>query len=614
MSLMAELNRRKVFKVGAAYLVVAWLAVQVASIALPAFEAPAWVLRVFILVLMLGLPITLVLTWAIEAGPEGLKFEPSPVGSKRMYAISAGLAALALVWYFLGAPALRPGEKAVASADSAAPAAVASAAPATPAISDKSIAVLAFADMSPGRDQEYLGDGIAEEILNALAKLEGLKVAGRTSAFHFKGRNEDLRTIGQTLGVAHVLEGSVRKQGERVRITAQLIRVGDGFHLWSETYDGDLADVFALQERIARAVTDQLEVMLEAGDQAPLVRTGTRNPEAYSLYLQASVIFNRRDGDRFPEAQALLEQAIALDPGYARAWSRLAAMQSLSINFRTVDFDGLMATVQAAAERASALDPDLGEPHAVLAMMRGNGRHYLDERVSMARALELEPNDMTSNVWYGVSLSKSGYLREAEAQLDRALALDPLLPIGLLWRAVLHIRDGELDIAERQLRLAADGGLSFVGIGEAELAQARGRREAGIAALTRGLRQFATGFPPEAPALFARACFDDAAAQAEARLMFAAAEADQHIDLPAVIPYVYFCTGETERALTLLRDRRTSNDALVTGALLRGRWPEALRSPLFPEVARDIGWAALWDQYGPPDLCRKAENGDYVCQ
>src|SRR5262249_23637650 len=161
---------------------------------------------------------------------------------------------------------------------------------------------------------------ITEELLDALARVKGLKVAGRTSSFHFKGKNEDLRTIGETLGVENLVEGSVRKQGNRVRITAQLIQVTDGMHRWSRTFDGDLTNVFDVQESIARAITEELKVVLQGDGTGRLVPVATSNPEAYALYLQATAIFNRRDGARFPDAIGQLEQALRLDPGYARGW------------------------------------------------------------------------------------------------------------------------------------------------------------------------------------------------------------------------------------------------------------------------------------------------------
>lgn len=250
MSLVAELQRRKVFKVGAAYLVVGWLLIQVAATVGPQLNLPEWAPRLITLLILLGFPIALVVAWVFDVTPDGVKLDAGVSGSKRVFAAAAVMMALSLGWYLhekeMGTGPARP--KVVASPPISVP--------------TKSIAVLAFTDLSPKHDQDYFSDGIAEELLNALVKMQDLKVAGRTSSFYYKGRNEDLRTIGKALGVANVLEGSVRTQGNKVRITAQLIRSMDGFHLWSESYDGDLSDVFKLQENIARAITEALMSLL----------------------------------------------------------------------------------------------------------------------------------------------------------------------------------------------------------------------------------------------------------------------------------------------------------------------------------------------------------------
>jgi TolB-like protein len=234
MSFISELSRRKVIKVGGAYLVAAWLAVQAASIGFPAFDAPPWALRVFILVVLLGFPMALVFAWAFDITPQGVRTETGARSGRVVALIAFALAALAFVWYFKGQPSYRTETQAQAPQAAKTTAATTEsdkAANATTPINSKSIAVLPFTDLSPDHDQEYFSDGMAEELLNALAKVKDLKVAGRTSSFHFKGKNEDLRTVGQALAVANVLEGSVRKQGNKVRITAQLIQASDGFHL-----------------------------------------------------------------------------------------------------------------------------------------------------------------------------------------------------------------------------------------------------------------------------------------------------------------------------------------------------------------------------------------------
>jgi len=233
---------------------------------------------------------------------------------------------------------------------------------------------------------------MAEEILNALAKIDALKVAGRTSSFYFKGKNESIQTIGRLLGVAHVLEGSVRKQGDRVRITAQLIEVEGGFRLWSEDYDGELNDVFELQEQIARSITDALRVVLDADQQRRLVPKVTELPEAYALFLQATAIFNRRDSRRFLRGIEQLEEAVTIDPAYARAHARLASMYAIASEYTPIDLDKALSGAREHAGIAIALDATMAEPHAAMARVHGAQRHNVDELAAFERALKLEPN------------------------------------------------------------------------------------------------------------------------------------------------------------------------------------------------------------------------------
>ena len=479
---------------------------------------------------------------------------------------------------------------------------------------EKSIAVLPFVNMSADKDNEYFSDGISEEILNALTKVADLKVAGRTSSFFFKGKNENLTTIGNTLGVAHVLEGSVRKQGGKVRITAQLIRTKDGFHLWSDTYDGDLSDVFALQEKIARAITSELKVVLRGTQATRLVDAGTANPEAYALYLQASATFNRRDSARYAEAMKQLEQAITLDPRFARAYSRLAALYGVALSAGTVDFDVAIAAAEKFALRASQLDPTLAEPHAVLNLNFRYQRKYREANQAGARALALEPDDVTTNFWHALDLIQAGYLRRGIAALDRTLQLDPLLPNALLWRGRAHIDDGELEQGERLLRRAAEGGHSFAGIGLSRLEQARGNRDAAISQLAAGLEYFSTAFPAGAAEVFARACYGDAEAKTRALALIDAHLASKPSHVSGVVAYVLVHSGEPARAFALLQDTPTTNDGLVMGELFGPPLAAARRAPEFAEFVRRMGLAAYWDEAGPPDQCRKDAKGDYACE
>src|SRR5437868_3995282 len=272
----AELKRRNVYKVAVAYAVVAWLLIQAASIILPTFEAPAWVMKVLIAAVAVGLPIAIVLAWAFEITPEGIVRAEEVIPNQsiarktgnRLNILIVAVMALAIALLLFQIYRTRqPSAKSVAAA--------------APEVTGKSIAVLPFVDMSQGKDQEYFCDGISEEILDALAKVEGLRVVARTSSFSFKGKNADVNEVATKLNVANVLEGSLRRSGNRVRITAQLI-ARDGFHLWSETYDRELHDVFAMQDEITRAIVDALKIKLALAPTKP----AAHDAEAHDLYLR----------------------------------------------------------------------------------------------------------------------------------------------------------------------------------------------------------------------------------------------------------------------------------------------------------------------------------------
>ncbi len=611
MSLFDELKRRKVFKVGAAYLVVAWLSVQAASIGFPAFDAPPWALRIFILVIFLGFPISLVFAWAFEVTPDGLKTE-GVRGSKRFLLITAGLAALAFAWYFKGQPAYLDARQTQTVSETVSAGVAAAAAPSAP-ISKKSIAVLPFVNMSADKDQEYFSDGISEEILNALAQVKDLKVAGRTSSFQYKGKNNDLRAVGQALGVAHILEGSVRKQGDKVRITAQLIQTDSGFHLWSESYDGDLKDVFQLQESIARSITDKLQVILQGDQVQRLVEAPTKNTEAYTLYLQATQVFNRRDGARFPAAIAQLEQALKLDANFARAHARLAAMQSVAANYDPGVRDSAAKAVEEHARLATKLDPRLAEPHAALGALYTRQRRYVEAFESLDRALELDPNDVTANFWHATLLCTTGYLTKCDAELDRVLEIDPMMPNALSWRGRELVRTGDLAKAELLLRRSEDVGLAHAGLSLGVLADARGNQAEAEKYWALGNRPFLNEFPAGSAEIIAHGLYSDAAAKAKAIEVIDQYLATKPETLSAVAISALMQLGQPQRALALARRGITSNEAILLNPLWDNTGVGVRTSPEFIAFARDIGLVRLWDKLGPPDLCAKNGKGDYVC-
>ena len=622
MSFLTELRRRNVVRMAGLYLVGAWLITQVADTVLPMFGAPGWLPRSIVILLAIGFIPALVFAWVFELTPEGLKRDAdvkpeesiAAQTARRMEHMIVVVLLLAVGYFCFDKFALAPRRDAALVSATARTIKAETGATRKAPINEKSIAVLPFANMSADRENEYFSDGIAEEILNALAHVDDLKVAGRTSSFYFKGRNESLATIGETLGVAHVLEGSVRKQGDKVRITAQLIRVQDGFHQWSETYDGDLKDVFALQERIAQAITEKLQVTLSGKQAQQLVNAGTDNPDAYSLYLQATAIFNHRDGPRFADAVRQLEQAIALDPGFARAHSRLAALYAIYGNYNTADFDRAMKSVDEHARRASALDPGLAEPHAALALANSGRRQYLQARANFKRALAIDPDDVTTGFWYATDLIVTGYVREGSAQLDRVLQLDPMLPNALLWRGIQAVFDGDLAGGERLLLRARDAGHVFVGLGFRSLHAARGEHAAAVAALTAGMLYFTQAFPASVRPIFAAAVHGDAKAKQEALRIIDAHLATRPRRVAGVAPYVLVRSGEVRRGLRLMQQAPTSNDAMLMSELFGDRSLSAITAPEFPEFARKTGLAALWDVHGPPDRCRRQPSGDYTCK
>ena len=426
MTLFNELTRRKVFKVGAAYLVVAWLAVQAASIAFPAFEAPGWALRIFILIALLGFPISLVFAWAFDMTPDGLKPETGSRSSKIIFAIVAVLVLLAFAWYFKGQPTYRePAEtNAQTSTNNAAKSDV--------TIGKNSIAVMPFVNMSSDKEQEYFSDGMTEEILNALANVPNLAVTARTSVFSLKGQNKDVREIGKLLGVAYVLEGSVRKADGKVRITAQLIRTDNGFHLWSETYDRKLENVFDLQAELAGAIAKALELPLGLGGDAALVSERSSDPQAYAMYLQARAAYRAR-GDGVKKSIELYRAALKRDPKFAPAWaglaSSLAVQQFYLADNQKQSIPQLMMEAEAAGKKALALSPDLLSAHIALGSLYTNQWRWALAEQHFKKALALNPTDPEFYFAYTDWLSSTGRFDEALQAAEKAVELDPLAPM-----------------------------------------------------------------------------------------------------------------------------------------------------------------------------------------
>jgi TolB-like protein len=411
----AELKRRNVYKVAVAYGVAGWLLIQVTATIVPALHIPDFVTSAVVVVTLVGFPVALVIAWAFEMTPEGMKrtheVAPGsvlPYWSKRKFAtFIVGIAVLAaglLAYQLLRAPL-----PAVAAAPES-----------------RSIAVLPLLNESGDPKDEYFSDGLSEELIAALAQIKELKVIGRSSSFRFKDRKEEPKTIGEKLGVATLLEGTVRKQGDRVRIVAELINAADGIELWTRTFDRELKDIFGVQQEIAAAVASALKVTLLGGNEQALVKSATENAEAHNAYLQAHFHFLRRNLEDYRKAITYFDQAIQLDPNYALAYAERSELWTLM-----GDLTGERATSYAKArsdaEKAVKIAPALGEAHAALGWVLFFGEWKFSEgRSELERAKELSPANPTINDLLARVIVYLGRIDEAERQARQAVELDPL--------------------------------------------------------------------------------------------------------------------------------------------------------------------------------------------
>ena len=482
----AELKRRNVYKVAIAYGVVAWLLIQAASIFFPAFDAPPWAIKIFIIVIVLGFPVALVLSWAFEITPEGIKLESEVAPNesithrtgRKIVGITVLLAVIAaglLAFNLFRTKPTTPGT-------TAAP------------ITDKSVAVLAFANLSDDKGSEYFSDGISEELLTVLQKIPGLHVAARTSAFSFKGKNATAQEIGQKLGVAHLVEGSVRKAGDVVRIAARLTRADTGEQLWSENYTRNLKDVFAVQTELAQTIVGQLSGQLTNGAADSVIQAqvqaaekgGTKNVEAHEHYLQGRFYSDRHSEKSAGEALAAYQRAVELDPAFALAWAGLAQTHVWYCQFSTeagrTGFDTHLAGAREATARALSLEPNL--PEALLArseielnfdfdwkgaaktlgtalamapadpalriaagnleLVRGDTTRAID---LYRQAVVLDPLNPRARAYLAFNLAVAGQLAEARAEFPRVVELNPAAPWAHAGLGLAFLIEGKFEEA-----------------------------------------------------------------------------------------------------------------------------------------------------------------------
>jgi TolB-like protein/thioredoxin-like negative regulator of GroEL len=432
MSLFAELKRRNVFRVAAAYILIGWLVMQIGEVMAPALHLPEWIVSALAFFVILGFPFAMFFAWAFEMTPEGLKREKdvrrdqsvTPVTGRKLDFAIIGLLVLALGYFAFDRFVLAPGRD-KARIDAAMETARQQAAASEPAVANASIAVLPFVNMSSDPEQEYFSDGLSEELLNLLARIPNLQVAARTSSFSFKGQNLEIREIAQKLGVAHVLEGSVRKSGKQLRITAQLIQADNGFHLWSETWDRNLDNIFAIQDEIAANVVEALKVTLLG--EVPSARE--TDPQAYQLFLQAQYFARQRSAASLQRAVELYQQAVAIDARYAPAWAELAYAYLWLAASGGMPIDEGNALADQAVQTALDIDPDYGWAHMVHASsLVINKFRFREGQAVYKRAHELDPGNAMLRQALAFGGSLFGLFDEAVTHQLSAIALDPVMP------------------------------------------------------------------------------------------------------------------------------------------------------------------------------------------
>ena len=591
------------------YLVGAWLITQVAGTILPMFDAPAWLPRSIVLVLAIGFIPAIIFSWVFELTPEGLKRDSeipeatsiAPQTGRKMERSILVLFAIALAFFGFDKFYLAPKREAALVAATSQTVKAETLASTNAAINEASIAVLPFVNMSTDAENGFFADGISEELLNVLAGVDGLKVASRTSAFSFKGKDTPIPEIARQLGVQHVLEGSVRKQGNRVRITAQLIRAGTDKHLWSKTYDRDLTDIFKVQEEIAQAITKELESIL--GKRQVAVAASTDNLEAYQSFLKGRARFHRRD--ELLEAIEDLSSAVKQDPNFAEAWVYLAATWAVIPGYHAEDEVNnakAMAESLAALKRAEALVPKHPMLLATRSQFLEDERDWVGALALLQESAKLSAQDSNPMLWRGNLLLRAGYVDEAIAVLEQAQKMDPLAGVNNGWLASAYLSDGQYEKAETTARKAASQGWPIaIQVVIYDMA-ARGEHDRAVALWNE--------LNPNVPAEYAKqnAAFKDLLINPESKAL----------DAMNIDPVAW----DIEFGIAIKRFDRMLDRAKKTPS---GRqwWPRSAwmpstlglrENPRFFAIAQDLGMVRLWETRGYPDGCTrvKAAGGDHL--
>lgn len=611
MSFYKELKRRNVVRVGIAYTVATWLLIQVTDTVFPRIGLPDSAVTLVIALLAIGFIPALIFAWAFEMTADGIKREKhvdrtksiTPKTGRKLDRMIILVLGVVVVWflideyYFESQPTST--STAVVSADRVS------------ADTTQSIAVLPFINMSADADNEYFSDGISEELLNALVKISTLHVASRTSAFAYKGKNLPISQIARELKVNNILEGSVRKAGNRVRITAQLIDAKSDRHLWSETYERELVDIFDIQEEISNNIVTALKVVLNVDETVALGRAQhpTENTEAFELYLQGRFAWRQRHEENIRKSIELFEQAIAIDPTFARAHEALAAAWGVMPVWSDTSVDESAENAKPHAMRALELEPALPEARAVLAEISMHEHRWSYALAEYRKAISYEPRNPTLHQWLAEAFAYMGFLSKALEQMQIAYDLDPGSPVinqSMAWIASLNRED---DLALRHVEISKG-----LGVGERAIFSA-------VDSLARlGDWQMVLDNLEAAVELpeLARLC-----TQAQGnpvlieQLIPLLEERLANTDTQFLGNQFSLClalTGQTERAANLTRAAIQEQWQILRIFWRSNEQAAAMRqTKAFRQTLEDLDILDFYRDYGWPDLCRPVGDDDFEC-
>jgi TolB-like protein len=636
MSLFTELKRRNVFRVGIAYLVATWLLLQVVDVTSPILKLPDWVPGFIFLVLAIGFIPALIFAWVYELTPEGVKKE-SEVDRTRSITrhtaqkldyVTIGLLVITIGFVALDRylpeatpttsestviPALK-GSDPISSTESQAEQSIAVEKLDPTLLKEQSIAVLPFVNMSPDPDQEFFSDGLSEELLNQLANLKGLRVTSRTSAFAFKGQTLPLRDIAAQLRVNHILEGSVRKAGNQVRITAQLIDVASDSHLWSDTFDRQLENIFEIQSEIAQAIAQALHITL-AGESPGSELAGaapTENLEAWQLFLRGRHFYQLR-GEHLAPAIELFERAVALDHGFANAWAHLGAAYSVSQSFTDRSSPESAAKGFAAIDRALELDPGNGLALGVRGLHHSDSLEWEQAQTQLDLAVSLNPNESNLLLWKGVVLMELGYVTEALEYLKRAELLDPVFANVHNWLSDVYSSTGNYEKlqehANRSFELGDTSGLEYL----SEYWMAQGDHEQAERLALEAAQ--AEGSSERVPRALFAALGDPGLRDQSLQIILEASEAD--MGGQSVFTEL-LRLGAVDEAIDYWDRLRQSGELGRTVLDLSDLWLDMDRQnrnhPRMLDLYERTGLADYWREHGDPDFCRVTADGSIACE